>query len=280
MIKSKTACWPLFAATLFLAAACGKKDGDVSSRPSMSVPVPVAKVAAQAEVKASSGPVELSYLVNKTQLRAGESIWHQIRIQNIGDKNIIVGDSVFHEPGQLREQSDAQAGIYIEAVGPDGRPLKVNYLTPAGQSSHLSDDVSGMLEVVGPEEHAMVDGWKKQGLNSRDINKKILEFNIHKQNAKEITSRLPAIELLPGQASETKSAYFYSKQDEIHKRPVPVPIGQFAQVEFFDLSRPGIYKVRAVYDGRQGELSRQAGIPAYPWDVLIRTPWIAVTVLP
>ena len=69
-------------------------------------------------------------------------------------------------------------------------------------------------------------------------------------------------------------------QDKLHNRPIPRPIGDFAQLDFFVFEKPGKYKVRAVYDRLQSELARKAGIPIYPHNVLIRTPWISVEVLP
>lgn len=283
MIKTKTGNWIVTAAMLFCFAACGKKE-EGAPTPVLSVPGAIEKVPAQAEVKASSGPVELTLLLHKTQVKVGESLWQQLRIRNVSDKEIVVTDQVFRDPRELRRSSRAGFGIYIEVLGPDGKPLEVEFQIPAEQGRDISNGVSGLLEVEGPEEKAMLDGWKKQGLSLREVNMKLVDFNMKKQRAAEIHQQRPVIKLLPGQSVETKSAFFYSIQDKIHKRPIPRPIGDFAQLDFFDLNKPGTYKVRAVHNQAPTEktmkLSRQLGLPTYPEEVQFRTPWIQIEVLP
>lgn len=283
MIKTKTANWTAIAAALLWFAACGKKE---ESAPTPALPPPNAaeKVAAQAEVRASSGPVELTLLLHKTQIKAGDYLWQQIRIRNIGEKELIVADRVFDEPRQLRFQSRAGCCLYLEMLGPSGKPLKVEFQDSAEQGRDISDVVSGLLEIEGPEEHAMLDGWKKQGLSDREIGMKLIDFNMKKQRAAEIHQQRPVIKLLPGQSAETKSAFYYSIHDKIQNRPAPRPIGDFAQVDFFLLEQPGKYKVRAVYDLAPTEKSlkidRKFHHGPSPEEVLVLTPWISITVLP
>lgn len=282
MIKTRTGNWPVLAAALLFAAACGKKEDGASPRLAMPAPGAAEKVAAQAEVKASSGPVELSFLLHKTQIRVGEYLWQQIRIRNIGDKNIVASDMVFYDARELRKQSSSNYCIYLEAVDPDGKPLKVEFQTPAEQGSDIRYGVSGLLEVEGPEEQAMLDDWKKKGLSLDEINTRLIDFNTKKQRAAVKPEQWSGIELLPGQSAETKSAFYYSMQDKIHNRPKPRPIGDFAQLDFFIFDKPGEYKVRAIYDrAPTPELNKMRGeLPIFPEEVLIRTSWIKVTVVP
>lgn len=275
MTKSKSVSWPLFAVTLLLTAACGKKDDGASAQPSISAPAPVEKVTAQAEVKASSGPIELALLLHKDRIRAGESLWHQIRIRNVGDKEITIWDQIFHEPRELRKQSSSKYRIYVEAIGSDGKPLDVEFRTPAERTSDLINGVSGLLEVEGPQERAMLDAWKKQGLSAGEINNRLIEFNSKKQRAAEPPLNLPSVKLLPGQSVETKSAFFPSMQDKVHNRPFPRRIGEFAQLDFFVLEDPGVFKIRAVYD-----YAPTSSSAAYQEDVKFKTPWISFEVLP
>lgn len=278
MIKTKTANWTAIAAALLFFAACGKKE-ESAPTPVLSSPNAVEKVPAQAEVKASSGPVELSFLLHKTQIKAGDYLWQQIRIRNIGEKMFVVADQVFHDPWSLRKHSSSGYGIYIEAIGPDGKRMKVEY-SRNKQAPPMDEEVSGLLEVDGPEEQAMLDGWKKQGLGPEAINRKLLDYNMNKRSAAEIRRRWPVIKLLPGQSAETKSAFFYSIRDEINEKPVPQAIGDFAQIDFFYFDKPGKYKIRAVYDYLPRELTRKYKTLISPDDVLVRTPWVPVTVLP
>lgn len=283
MIKTRAGNWTVLAAMLLCVSACGKKD-DATPAPVLPVPQAVEKITPAAEVKASSGPIELSLLVRETQIRAGDYIWEQIRIRNIGDKEIIVSDPIFFKPRELLKQSNSRYGIYLEAIGPNGKPVKVQYPTPARQGNDLvMDRVSGFLEVKGPEEKAMVDGWKKQGLSLREINSKLLDFNIkkHDEAAARNDRSDPLVALLPGQSAETKYAFFQSVRDKIYNRPIPRPAGEYARVDFFALDTPGEYKIRAVYDrAPTPELNRLRGkLPIYPEEVLVRTPWIKVTVM-
>ena len=283
MTKSQLA--PFFAFILLGLSACGKEQPTVAPTPDLVTPsehltgMPE-KVAAQAEVRASSGPVELTFLLHKTQIKVGESLWQQLRIRNVGGKEILVADPVFQDLGELRKQSRSGYGIYLEAFGPDGKPLKIHFLRSAARESHIMNSVSGLLEVEGPKEQAMLDGWIKQGLSPHEINLKLIDFNTKKQQATAGDQQQLVIELRPGQSIETKSWFFYSMQDKLRNRPTPRPIGDFAQLDFLVFEKPGKYKVRAVYDHQQSALARKAGIAIYPHNVLIRTPWIAIEVLP
>jgi len=266
---------------LICVSACGKKD-DAAPTPILSAPAITEKVPAQAAVKASSGPVELTFLVHKTELKVGEYIWQQIRIRNISNKNIFTGDLTFDNPRELQKQSRSKYGIHIEALGSDGKPLDVKYQEPADLGSDFNYGVSGLLEVEGPEEEAMVDRWTKQGLSLVAINTKLIKFNTKKMRAAKKNDEWSGIELLPGQSAETKSAFFYSYRDKALKRPKPRPIGDFSQVDFFEFDVPGTYRIRAIYDrAPTPELNKMRGkLPISPEEVLAITPWVQITVTP
>lgn len=279
MIRTRTRNWLGLAAALFCFAACGKMEDGISPQLSMPAPGAAEKVAAQAEVKGSSGPVELAFRLHKTQIKAGDYLWQQILIRNIGEKMFVVADQVFHDPRSLRKHSDSGYGIYVEAIGPDGRRMKVEY-SMNRPAPPMDEEVSGLQEVDGPKEQAMLDGWKKQGLGPEEVNRKLLDYNMNKRSSAAIRRRWPVIKLLPGQSAETKSAFFYSIRDEINEKPVPQPIGDFAQIDFFYFDKPGNYRIRAVYDHLPRKLTRKYGSLESPSDVLVRTPWVPVTVLP
>ena len=278
MIKSKSGNWPILAAALLCSAACGKKADDAST-PILSAPGAIEKVSAQAEVKASSGPVELTLLLHKTEIKAGDYLWQQIRIRNIGDEPMIVSDQVFHDPWELRKHSDSKYGIYVEALGPDGTPLRIVF-DRERPATPRDGEVSGLLEIEGPQERTMLDRWKKQGLSPDEINRNLLDFNLKKRQETGGSRRWPVIKLSPGQSAETKSAFFYSLRDEINGKPTPEPVGEFGQINFFHFQSTGEYKIRAVYDYRPGDFARTNKLPDSPDDVLVQTPWIPVRVLP
>jgi len=275
----RTAHWTILTAALIFCASCGKKEKSAPT-PVLSAPGTVEKVQAEAEVKASSGPVELTFLLHKTRIKAGDYLWQQIRIRNIGNKVFAVADQVFHDPWELQKHSGSGYGIYIEALDPYGKRLKVEY--SLGRYKEV-EEVSGLLEVEGPQEQAMLDGWEKQGLSKVAIDRKLLEFKMNKRAARNWKTN-PVIRLSPGQSAETKSAFFYSMRDERNGKQVPKPIGDFAQIDFFHFDKPGQYKLRAVYSyaptKESMKIDRQFHHGPDPSEVLVRTPWIAIEVRP
>lgn len=267
--------------TMFLGAACGKTEAPPVS-PELAAPGSD-KVSAQAEVKASSGPIELSLMLRETSARVDGAFWAQLRIRNVGPFDILIADRIFRDPRRLRENSASGYGIFLEATGPDGKPLNIEFRTPFDSPGDtLVNGVSGLLEVGGTEERAMVNRWKQQRLSPQEIDRRLIDFNLKKQRSAEQIQPAPAIKLQPGEAAETKYAYFRSKQDYIHGRPVPRPTGDFQQLDFFALDYPGKYQIRAVYDRAPTKALRKmrGKLPIEPDEVLVRTPWIQVTVLP
>ena len=271
------------ACALIIGFAACEKSPPPASTPELAPPGRVEKVAAQAEVKASSGPVELTLRLYKTEIKLGESLWEQIRLRNVGDKELLVSDPVFFDPWQMREGIRSRVGIFIEVLGPDGKLLPGDpHPNWPGGDVDVSDKPSGMLEIHGPEERAMLDGWKKSGLSLEQINRKLLDFNLEKARDAQPQRELPKLKLLPGELAETKSWFAYSEWDQFKKRPKPTPVGDFAELEFYDLDKPGEYKVRAVYDWAPSKwlMKARGKIPVEPDEVRVRTPWIRVMVLP
>lgn len=289
-----------FVVLLLCLAACSKKEEPASPRPALTVPestfssnrksAPPEKVSAQAEVKASSGPVELSLLLYKTKIKLGDSLWHQLRIRNVGKQELLVTDQVFHDPWQLERSIPSRYGgggygIYIEVIAPDGELADKTSPTSYAEADVEKDGrISGLLEVEGPEEMAMLEGWKKKGLPFEEINLKLMDFNRKKRDAARAKHSDPIIKLQPGESAQTKSWFYYNELERIAKKPVPHPIGDFQELESVQFGAIGIYKVRAVYDQAPTEKSkkvdRKLGLRAYSEDVLVRTPWVNVTVLP
>lgn len=274
-------------ALLLLLGSCGKHDA-VELRPSLSPNVSEkqelaneaeANVPAEAEVNASSGPIELSLLLYKTKIKLGDTLWEQLRVRNVGKQEILVTDNLFHDPWQLKRNIHAGYGIFIEIVGPDGKRLPV--AAHSDSDGGIQNSVSGLLETEGPEEAAMLSRWRKQGLTEQQINENLVSFNLEKRAKENAGNVTPVIKLAPGESVQTHAWFHYGEWARvIGKRPKPRPIGDFAQLEFFDLEVPGVYKVRAIYNNQvTPDIIRILGkLPAQPEDVLARTPWIRVTV--
>lgn len=294
LIEMKKEFWPLILAAAL--GACGKGD-PAPVAPELPVPdrsfpsadraAPIGKIPAQAEVTASSGPVQLSLLLHKTKIKLGESLWHQLRIRNVGKQELLVTDQVFRDPWQLKRNAPDRRGIggygiYIEVLGPDGAHLdKALYME--GFDNDMVPAVSGMLEIDGPKERAMVNGWKKEGLSDWEVSFRLVNYNMKKRRAAQPTADPPMIKLQPGEIAETKSWFYYSWRDRNRKRPSPQPVGDFAELDFFELDKPGKYKVRAVYNYGMSD-SKKAEYRKLGWSydrhLVVRTPWVEVTVRP
>lgn len=271
------------ACALIIGFAACEKSPPAAPTPDLAPPGRPEKIAAQSEVKASSGPVELSLLLYKTEIRLGESLWNKIRIRNVGSRELVVSDPIFYDPWQMRRGVRTGVGIFIEVLGPDGKLLPGDpHPNWGGGDVDVSDKPSGLLEVHGAEERAMLDGWKKSGLSLEQINQKLADFNLKKARDSESQQELPKLKLLPGESAETKSWFMYREWERFKKRPRPIPIGDFAELDFFDLDKPGEYKVRAVYDRAPSKwlMEARGKIPVEPDEVLVRTPWVRITVLP
>ncbi len=272
-------------------AACGKNEAP-SNAPELAPPERAftsaatggeKEIPAEAEVKASSGPVELTLKIFKIRIKADERVWFRLRVRNVGDRKMLLSDQIFHDPEQLNRNFRIRWGIFIEALGPDGTPLEE--ALHREEAEPVRDRVSGMLNIAGPVEQAMVDGWRKQGLTEYEVNEKLVHFNLKKEREEASGMDRPVFNLKPGEAAETKSSFFYSTYDRlIKKRPPPKPIGGFSQLELFDFEGPGKYKIRAVYNyvrsGRNEAIAKKIGLGPSAEDVLVHTQWVQFEVLP
>lgn len=226
-------------------SACEKSEPSANPIPDLAPPK-LEKSAPQAEVHASSGPVELSLLLHRTQIKLGSTLWHQIRVRNIGRTQLLVTDGIFHDPWQMAKNISGEYGIFIEVLGPDGKPLQMAFHPDSG-----NDIDFGVSDL----------GQKKATRTTIRVNS-----------------------LQSGESVETKSWFHYGDWAKlVAKRPRPTPIAEYAELEFFDLNKPGHYKVRAIYNKQLGEKDlksyRELGL-TLNGHVLIRTPWISVEVVP
>ncbi len=262
---------------LVLAASCGKPSPS-SETPELSAPTSSA-VAAEAEVKASSGPVELTFLIYKTRIKLGESLWYQFRLRNIGSEQMIVVDRVFRSGWNLRKNINANFGTYIEIQDSNGQPLR-----PAHRSdmhAHpIVNESSGLLEAVTPEAKAAVAAWKKKGLSGLEIKRNLAQLNA---NRAFVEADEPfRVELPPGGTIETKSWFEYHDSERLAHRQQPRAIGEFAEIDVYDLESPGRYRIRAVYKrvpSAYAKNMRRNG-EVYPDEVNFKTDWIGIEVIP
>lgn len=285
MPRSSNLAWPL--TLLLLAAACKK----APSSESTSLPAPETTSAAgiagtdavaDAIVTASSGPVELSLLLHSKKVRVGDSFWYKLRIRNRGTRAITLVESALTDPFRFYKQLDGRFGLYLEVLGPDGKALPVR--VPSLEADDYGTDstqVSGLLEAESPEEKALVAKWKDEGLDDSAVRRKLLEHNLKKIPS----ARTPAVVLQPGEVVETHSWFHHGIRERTLKRPRTRPIGDFSELEFFHLERPGPHKLRAIYDWRRtpqevAAWTKTTGRSAPSTWILVKTPWIEASVTP
>lgn len=259
-------------AILLIGVACKKP----AAPPATPEVPPPSVIAAEADVKSSSGSVELTLLLHKTHIKAGDSLWYQLRLRNIGPDPLIIVDRVFRSGWNLRENTNARLGIFLEVQNAEGKPLK-----PAARSDmgdHLVRESSGMLEAVSAEAKAAVARWKKEGLSEDEIRSNLVQLNANR--AYTDSDEPFRVELQPGGVIETKSWFFYHDSERIMHRPRPKPIGDFAELDVFDFDTPGRYRIRAVYDLAPGAYTKKlrGSEKAYADEVSFKSQWIDIEV--
>lgn len=240
-------------------------------------------VPAQAQASGTTAPIKLTFSVYKSSIAVGERLWFRVRITNVGKKAVLVHDDIFTDPWKLRDQILGRFGVFLEVLDPRGRPLEffspmVDRHPPPQPSGEVP--VSGLLEIHGPEEGALVDKWKSEGLKSDEIDRRLMKHNMAKFDAEKLAARPRPRPLQPGEFLETKSWFHHRRMD---RSPPPEPIGDFARLEFFKFDKPGTYRIRAVFDHRLSESNRswlkKRNIPP-GLDMMTRTSWIAISVKP
>lgn len=242
-------------------------------------PIAVGAPRAAAESVGIQGPVKLVLRLHETKIKVGEKPWFQIRLTNVGNEDLLVTDPVFADPWELYKQSGTRYFTYLEVVGPDGRRVEP---TAPMVDRHPSEDpgVSGLLERDDPEVKAKVEEWKRAGLTESEIDKRVLELNIRRQDENAIRNLPRRPTLRPGESIETKSWFHHRTSDGA---PAPARVGNFSRLEFFRFDKPGQYKIRAVYDfaldARRERSYREGSLSMYG-RVLTRTPWVRITVKP
>lgn len=239
-----------------------------------SVPV---NLPAQAEVHASSGPVELTLRLYKTRIRPKERLWYQLRLRNVGSKPFAVGDDIFRDP--IQTYSNYHVGIYFLIIGPDGKELR--HRTVLAPHHDVAEEKPGRQRKLHPDDQKDLDSllaqWRSEGLDIDAINRKLLDWlPLHRPE-----DEIPAVVLKPGESVTTKPWAFYEPWDQEFKRPPPQPIGEFTELFNFDLNEAGKYRFRAVYDYRPSEwfrdwLKKHGMKEQKEHDVLAETPWIEV----
>ena len=289
-------------AALFLiivAGACKKKEqpaAPVLAPPEQAFPhamQPGAEAPAEAEVKASSGPIELTFRLYKKKmvLSKDEDPWAQVILRNVSDKKISITDDVFNYPGFLF--INHKPGVFIDLVGPDNERLKGCYRigineeteeteeppppgwTESPQDSKDPEGYKKRLAEATKKYHAQVWGqeaemrkWRHSGLSIEEQGKKLMAYNKEHGIIVEVSAR-NSFRLAPGESTTTAPW-----ADLGHK-----PVAPFAELSISHCLKSGKYRLRAVYDLQLDQWAKDHHI-SHAEFVLVNTPWVEFEVLP
>lgn len=240
----------------------------------------VAKPAAQ--VTAAKGPVQITLSLRKTAVKLNDSVWYKLELKNIGKTKLNIQDLVFKNPWAMHENSVKRTRIYIEIVGPDGKPMrtqmggksvKYDWEPAAGEVYRLSMDETKELEALETE-------WKKRGLTDQERHVAYLEWNDRWHNRKNRAERRdPAKQLWLNPGASTATAAWVDRGIEEYRGRADDDLALhdgYAQLWSYSFLDLGTYRVRAVYDFQLGDKSDDAR--AKGW-VTFRTPFIAIKVV-
>jgi hypothetical protein len=266
---------------LVVSSACGKKEHS-STLPNLSAPIsstdspallsPSQSVPAEIEVKASSGPVELSLALYKTKME-GVYPRFRVRLRNTGKNKIRVLSEAFTYPfviqGNRRENT---TGTYLEILNSAGK-------APAFRRLGGDMPLDGHLPqpLLTEKDHAEIEAWEKQGIRGADLSAKVGEL-IGRNHSVDHEDP-PAFWMEPGASTTTTAWVSHDRSDAFAGSPDQGLIGDFAQLSRYDLP-PGKYRIRAIYDEYSDpEYFKKNHIRAEDWFVLVKTPYIDFEIL-
>ncbi|MEK7858720.1 MAG: hypothetical protein AAB320_06215 [Elusimicrobiota bacterium] len=295
-----------FAMMVFGLAACGKDESPSAGAPKLSAPERAfpaagqpsaqADVAAEAEVKASSGPIELTLRVYRSNLKyRKDSLWFQIQLKNIGKNKIRIDEDDFRVPGEVA----MGGGRLLEVVDAKGNPAKQytifsaapDQLTPDSpiwpQPSKDSKDPEGDKKRIADAIWAEGDRLRQRdrimeagrGRPDSWTYRKLTEFDEKHPAPPEPPSQDTSILLAPGVVLVTPP---WVDRSYLPDQP-PGKIGEFAQLRGYYFG-PGKYRIRAVYDHRPSgwtvEYNKKHHLNPDEDEVRVETPYIAIEVVP
>lgn len=259
-------------------AACGKKE-EPARPPDLSPP---GQVEAQAEVTASSGPVQLTLRLLKTRIATPQSPWYQFEIKNVGKNRIVFGHKVFHdEPWALKDSGSYRgSGIWLDVIGPDGR-------TPFERTVMNDIDTTGMLFLPHPDTEEGAD-IRKRMAGKTMLEQSMIVSEYGRAQTEKYRKEHPepdlSFRLEPGASTATVAwALRDNPKHVIETRPQRQAHGRFGELFWLNFEQPGKYRVRAVYDYKSPyETAIKFNLPVKPEgdEVLVKTPFIDFEVVP
>lgn len=248
-----------------------------------------ASAKAAAEVKAAKGPVQITLRLQKTTVKVEKSLWYKLELKNIGKKKLRVDDWIFKDPHAMHVNSRLNRGLYLEVIGPKGKPLPVR---PGTYQVTYDWEGPGQDYFYSPQEKKeirdLIDGWGKSGMTAQQqsiATSKWTSELIDKKNRAEDSDPAKQFWLKPG-ASTTTFAWSDRGPGEYEGRADDdESLRQgYTELWVYWLLSPGKYRIRAVYDHAQSEqtkrLFKKHGQAPDPLWIEFKTPFIEFEVRP
>jgi hypothetical protein len=194
------------------------------------------EIPAEIEVKASSGPIELSLGLYKTKI---DGFFPRFRVclKNRGNKKIRVLTEPFTDPFVIQEKGgNNNTGTYLEVLNLAGEtpPLR-----------RRSDDGFIPSAVFTEKDQTEIDELEKRGVRGEELSIRVTK--LISRNHPTNSEGPPSFWMEPGASTATTAWASRELVEGNVGNPEFKIIGDFAQLSLYDL-RPGKYRVRAVYD--------------------------------
>jgi len=292
----------LFLSAVLLGAGCKKKQ-EAAGAPVLAPPDKVFSSGAQsegqdiapaeAEVKASSGPIELMLRIyQKSIKREKGALWSQILLRNIGNKKILLTDDAFLYPGAVN--SRGVVGLTLQVLDKDGKRMDCapfpshdsGWPEPAKDSMDPEGDRKMIAEIMLAEgekirqREALWSELDKKRVSKKELFRRLHEFDEQHAHIGVQKNAEPkkSLWLDPGAIASTLPSA--GEPDRI-----PKPVGNFYQCWNSQFWEPGNYRVRVRFDnlpsGTTVDYRKKHHLKVAGEDqILVQTPFIEVTVVP
>lgn len=220
-----------------------------------------------------------------------EPVWFRITIQNVGKRTGPFPGPLFNAELDFAEWLEKDArfkGGFLSVMDPAGKlvtppePLRGMLGTPC-PSNYAPPETPD--EIADRKERGeLIKAWKKAGLTIDQMNERLDKLTPKQWKARDDRKweRHYKKRLKPGETVSTPTWRYstcHVPRDDVH------PPEGFAELHDYKLDKPGTYRIRAIYDGRDINIDGKVqpdkpGDPFPAWGVKLQTPEIKIEVQP
>jgi len=161
-----------------------------------------------AQVKAAKGPVQITLSLRKTTVRTNKTLWYKLELKNIGKARLKIRELIFRKAWAMHENIVSRRQIYIEMIGPDGKPVRVQ--SGAERVKYDWELAEGDTFDWDPDEMKELDAleadMKRRGLSRQQQSIALSKWNDarhHKKNWAELRDPTKKLWLEPGASTTT-----------------------------------------------------------------------------